>query len=52
MILFELCEVAFDSICTFELEFADFSLVDELVLLVAGDIVLQGLFWISIQGFE
>ena len=43
MILFELCEVDFDSICTSELEFTDFSLVDELVLLVAGDIVLEGL---------
>ena len=42
--MFELCEVAFDSICTFELEFADCWLADDFVLVVAGGIVLQGLF--------
>ena len=42
--MFELCEVAFDSICTFEFEFADCWLADDFVLVVAGGIVLQGLF--------
>ena len=45
--MFELCEVAFDSICTFELEFADCWLADDFVLVIAGGIVLQGLFLIQ-----